>query len=75
MKVGEIYEYFWDLSQKKEREYFEMQIKGLILILNDYEEDGMIQIEYVRQKLESILSTGIGFHTNILRFLMGEDGD
>ena len=49
---------------KKEREYFEYQIKGLILIM-EQNEDPTVHRSYVIEKLNMILSGGIGFHPSI----------
>ncbi len=46
-------------------EYYKRQIKGLMLIMNDYctgEKDFMISREYVFEKLNMILKGGINFH-------------
>ena len=46
----------------EDREYFERQIKGLILILErPNSEKGFIHREYVIEKLNMILFHGIGF--------------
>ncbi len=49
------------------KEYFEKQIKGLILILKQSE--GSIARSYVVEKLNMILRGGIGFHPSILEEL------
>ena len=52
---------------KMNKEYFEKQIKGLILILKQSE--GSIARSYVVEKLNMILNRGIGFHPSILEDL------
>lgn len=47
----------------EDKEYFEKQIKGLIMILEQTE--GFIHRNYVKEKLNMILSGGIGFHPSI----------
>lgn len=46
-----------------DKEYFERQIKGLIMILEQTE--GMIHRNYIKEKLNMILSGGIRFHPSI----------
>ena len=47
-------------------EFYVKQIKGLILIMKQYEDkDFMISREYVVEKLNMILDGGIGFHPSI----------
>ena len=51
---------------EKNKEYFEKQIQGLWLILNDApESEIMISRAYVKEKLRMILSKGINFHPDI----------
>ena len=47
---------------EKNKEYFEKQIKGLIMILEDSEKDIMVARSYVNEKLNMILKEGIDFH-------------
>ena len=42
------------------KEYFEHQIKGLILVMKQNE--GIVHRSYVVEKLNMILNSGIGFH-------------
>ncbi len=49
---------------EKNIEYFEKQIKGLLIILDDGGQ-GMIHRDYVKEKLNMILSNGINFHPSI----------
>lgn len=46
------------------KEYFEEQIKGLIMILDEGydQEKGFIHRNYVKEKLNMILTGGINFH-------------
>lgn len=45
------------------KEYFEKQIKGLIIILEDNEENNiMVARSYVKEKLKMILNNGINFN-------------
>ena len=46
------------------KEYFEHQIKGLILVMQQ-NESLMVTREYVIEKLNMILNGGIGFHPSI----------
>ena len=46
---------------KKNIDYFENQIKGLIMILED-SPDIMVARSYVKEKLNMILKEGINFH-------------
>ncbi len=46
---------------EKNTEYFEKQIKGLLIIMEDAV-DAMVARSYVREKLNMILSNGINFH-------------
>ena len=51
---------------EKNTEYFEKQIQGLWLILDDApKSEIMISRAYVKEKLRMILSNGIGFHPSI----------
>ena len=45
-------------------EYYKRQINGLILILKQAEENGVLMVarSYVAEKLKMILNGGIGFH-------------
>jgi len=47
----------------KDKEYFEHQIKGLILIMKQNE--GVVHRGYIVEKLNMILNGGIGFHPSI----------
>ena len=47
-----------------DKEYFENQIKGLILIM-EQNEDPTVHRSYVIEKLNMILSGGIGFYPSI----------
>ncbi len=50
----------------KDKAYFERQIKGLILILDQDDcNTNMIAKKYVKEKLNMILVCGIGFHQSI----------
>ena len=49
--------------------YHEKQIKGLILVMQQVEGGNMIARSYVIEKLNMILSGGIGFHSSILEKL------
>ena len=49
-----------------EEEYFEKQIKGLIMILSQNDcDDIMVARKYVKEKLNMILNGGINFHPSI----------
>ena len=50
---------------KHDENYFQRQIKGLILILED--NTSMIAREYIIEKLQMIQTIGIGFHPTIKR--------
>ncbi len=51
---------------EKNVEYFEKQIKGLILIMEQKEDNGGVVFRsYVQEKLNMILSNGINFHPGI----------
>ena len=51
---------------EKNKEYFEKQIKGLLIILSDApENEVMVARSYVKEKLNMILNMGINFHQNI----------
>lgn len=53
-------------------EYFERQIKGLIMILEEGSQLGeipMIHRDYVIEKLNMILNAGINFHPSIIERL------
>ena len=41
--------------------YYERQIKGLLLILEG-DDDNFVSKEYIREKLDMILNGGINFH-------------
>ena len=45
---------------EKNKEYFEKQIKGLLIIMESQE--GAVARSYVIEKLKMILSYGINFH-------------
>ena len=51
----------------KDEQYYQRQLKGLILILDDADDDDiMIAREYIKEKLNMVLSgQGIGFHKGI----------
>ena len=51
----------------KEDNYYRQQIRGLILILESNAAKGGVSRGYVKEKLNMILSGGIGFHPNIAR--------
>ena len=54
----------------EDREYFERQIKGLIMILErPNSEQGFVHRNYVIEKLNMMLSGGIGFDGSILEKL------
>ena len=59
-----------------DEQYYIKQIKGLILILDDADDkDFMIAREYVKEKLNMIISgQGIGFHQIIKDALEIENG-
>ena len=49
-------------------EYYKQQIRGLILILESNEDkDPSVSRGYVKEKLNMILSGGIGFHPSIAK--------
>ena len=51
--------------EEKNNKYFENQIKGLIIILDEVSMDGkqpVIYRNYVKEKLTMILLNGINFH-------------
>ena len=51
---------------EKNKEYFEKQIKGLLIIMEDApEKDIVVARSYIKEKLNMILSNGINFHQNI----------
>ncbi len=51
---------------EKNTEYFENQIKGLLMIIKEApEKDFMVARSYVIEKLNMILSDGINFHPGI----------
>ncbi len=52
-----------DLQYDMNEEFYEKQIKGLILIMKQRE--GMVARDYVTEKLNMILNGGIGFHPSI----------
>lgn len=48
---------------EKNKEYFEKQIKGLLMILSDgHQDEKFITRDYMAEKLKMILSDGINFH-------------
>jgi len=49
-----------------DKEYFEEQIKGLIMIIEDNERVGFISRKYIKEKLNMILNDGINFSPIIL---------
>ena len=59
---------------EKNKEYFEKQIKGLLMIMEDASEnDVMVARSYVKEKLNMILSNGINFHQDIKDKLGGKN--
>ena len=55
-----------DKMTEKNKEYFENQIKGLLMIMEDAQENWvMVAHSYVKEKLNMILSNGINFHPSI----------
>ncbi len=51
---------------EKNKEYFEKQIKGLLMIIEDApEKDFMVARSYIKEKLNMILGNGINFHQDI----------
>ena len=47
----------------KDKEYFEKQINGLLMIIEDCPGDNpMVARSYVKEKLNMILNGGINFH-------------
>ena len=54
---------------KEKVEFFEKQIKGLILIMQQVEGGNIVARSYVIEKLNMILNGGIGFHPSILEKL------
>ena len=51
---------------EKNKEYFENQIKGLLMIMEDApENDVMVARSYIKEKLKMILGDGINFHPSI----------
>ena len=60
-----IYNISRTLKMEKDNTYFENQIKGLIIILEEGSHNGekpVIHRNYVIEKLTMILGGGIGFH-------------
>jgi len=55
---------------KKDKEYFEKQIKGLLLIMGDAY--NMVARSYIKEKLNMILNGGINFHPCIKERLENE---
>lgn len=49
---------------EKNTEYFEKQIKGLLIIMEDAA-DAMVARSYIKEKLNMILNNGINFHPSI----------
>ena len=48
---------------EKTKEYFERQIKGLLLIMKQNQlGDNLVSRDYITEKLNMILVDGIGFH-------------
>ena len=64
-KVGEVVQKALKKSVKVEKDYFERQITGLILIMQSNENSFMVSRKYVVDKLNMILNGGIGFHALI----------
>ena len=54
-------------------EFFRKQITGLKMILNDTNKKEFIARDYVIEKLNMILSGGIGFHPTIKELLERDD--
>ena len=51
---------------EKNKEYFENQVKGLLIIMEDAPEtDIMVARSYIKEKLNMILGNGINFHPSI----------
>ena len=60
---------------EKNKEYFEKQIKGLLMIIEDApEKDVMVARSYVKEKLNMILNEGINFHEIIEEKLKVDSG-
>ena len=60
---------------EKNTEYFEKQIKGLLIIMEDApEKEVMVARSYVKEKLKMILSNGINFHPDIKDNLITSKG-
>lgn len=53
------------------KDYFEHQIKGLILVMKQNEGDSLVSKKYIVEKLNMILNGGIGFHSSIEEKLNG----
>ena len=52
-----------DKMSEKNKEYFEKQIKGFLMIMEDApKNDVMVARSYVKEKLNMILKEGINFH-------------
>jgi len=47
------------------KEYFEHQIKGLILVMQQVDNGPTVHRNYIIEKLNMILNGGIGFHPSI----------
>ncbi len=60
-----------DKAGKIEKDYFERQIAGLILIMQSNENSFMVSRKYVIDKLNMMLNGGIGFHALIEEKLDG----
>lgn len=61
---------------EKNKEYFEKQIKGLLMIMEDApENDRMVARSYIIEKLNMILRDGINFHPLIKEKLEGGEND
>jgi len=51
---------------EKNKEYFENQVKGLLMMMEDApENDIMVARSYIKEKLNMILGSGINFHPSI----------
>lgn len=50
---------------RKNKKYFENQIKGLLLIVEDESTSTLISRDYIKKKLQCILANGINFHPTI----------
>ena len=51
---------------KEKIDFYEKQIKGLILVMQQVEGGESVSRSYVIEKLNMILNNGIGFHSSIM---------